>query len=61
MAQVALLVAPTLALEVPGGQAVALTEEKGQKKPALQITGVPEAQKKAAGQATHCSWRMRRF
>ena len=42
--QVALLVAPVVALKVPGGQAVRLREAKGQKAPAGQRMGAPEEQ-----------------
>jgi hypothetical protein len=41
---VALEEAPVAALKVPAGQAVALKEEKGQKDPAGQRTGLPLAQ-----------------
>ena len=42
--QVAFEAAPVAALEVPAGQAVALTEDRGQKEPGGQSTGVPEKQ-----------------
>ena len=44
---------------VPGGQAVALMEERGQRDPAGQRMGAPLEQKKEAGQGTQVSWRMR--
>ena len=42
--QVALEEAPVLSLKVPAGQGVAMTEERGQKKPAGQRMGAPEEQ-----------------
>ena len=42
--QVALEAAPVAALAVPAGQGVGCKEERGQKWPAVQITGAPEAQ-----------------
>ena len=44
-------------LHVPMGQGVALKEENGQAEPAGHSTGAPEAQKYAAGQGVHCSFR----
>jgi len=55
VAQVALETAPVAALEVPGGQAVALREEKGQKDPAGHRMGPPLTQKKEAGQGVQVS------
>jgi hypothetical protein len=43
--QAAALAAPSAALNVPGGQAVAVMEKAGQKCPAGHSTGAPEAQK----------------
>ena len=42
--QVALEEAPVMLLNVPEGHCVALMEERGQKEPAGQSTGVPEKQ-----------------
>ncbi len=56
---VALEVAPTIVLNVPAGQGVALKEPKGQKDPAGHTTGTPLAQKKPALHGMHCSRRMR--
>ena len=44
-AQVALDVAPVAALTLPEGQAIASTDDSGQKKPAGQSRGAPLAQK----------------
>ena len=42
--QVAIVVAPSAAEEVPAGHSMGLTEEKGQNAPAGQIMGTPEEQ-----------------
>ena len=59
----ALLVAPTVGLYEPAGQAVGGGKEVAlggaQKKPAGHSTGVPVLQACVGGQGTQVSWRMR--
>ncbi len=56
--QAALEAAPVALDHVPARQGVAFTEYSGQKEPAGQSTGAPEAQKKEAGQGVQVSWRI---
>lgn len=55
---VALVAAPTVDEYVPALHGVGSTDESGQYDPAGQRTGMPDAQKNAAGQGLHVSCRM---